>query len=319
MAAPLNATFFTLSPRPRAALVPATVAAMAILALIIGAFVAINWGFFASMFELLQTQQEPSEEEAFRMMGGVFGVLGTALLLLIPAYILLASYEAACLRWMIRGETPGFFGLTLDADTWRVYGVYWAWFVGHMVVGMALSIVMMPVMMMSMGDLMSNPDPNAMLSFQLRTQIPLMLAQNVVLIFLGVRLSPAAATSVARRRFSFFEAWTVTSGRFWPLLGAWVVLWLIFAVIYTAVFAAAYGTVLLEIAPLVWQSATSPTMEGIEDLSEIFMSPRMIWSVAAGYGGGIIAAFLYALMSFGVNARTAMAALEEGKITEDPA
>lgn len=319
MAEPLRATFFTLKSRPRAVLAPATAATMVMLGLIIAAFVAINWATFTFLWQTLETQAQPTEEDAFRIMGGAFTMIGSAILLLIPAYLLLAAYEAACLRWMIRGEAPGLFGLTFDADMWRVYGVYWAWFVGNMVLGFAISILMTPLMLMSMGDLMSNPDPDAMLRFQLTTQLPMQALQCVVMIFFGVRLSPAAATSVARRRFSFFEAWSVTSGRFWALLGAWVVLWFLFAVAYAAVFAAAYGAVLTKIAPLIWQNALNPTVEGMNALAAVFTSPQMIWSVLAGYAGAIFVAFLYALMSFGVNARAAMAALEEGKISEDPA
>jgi hypothetical protein len=48
----------------------------------------------------------------------------------------------------------------------------------------------------------------------------------VVVVWVGVRLSMALPATFDRRRFVLFDTWTLTRGRFWPLLGAYIVAWL---------------------------------------------------------------------------------------------
>jgi hypothetical protein len=106
----------------------------------------------------------------------------------------------------------------------------------------------------------------------------------------------------------------VTRGRFWALFGSWTVLWLLFAAAYAAVAAISYGSVLLRLLPEVWANMRTPTPEQEQEIAAIIFSPGTAWAVGAGYLGAGLVALGYALMSFGVNARAALAALEEGKI-----
>lgn len=315
----LNATFFTLKARSRMVLLPASLVMLAILAVIVALFLWAGWGTFASFVSMFQGG-EPSEEQVLRMVGGMFGMFGVMFLLLIPLYIALAAYEAGCLRWMIRGEAPGLFGMTFDADTWRVYGVYWCWLGVNLTVSTFASLLVMPIMFMTMGSVVANPDPDpiAMMQWQLSTQLPLVLIQYAALIFIGVRFSPAAATSVARQRFSFFAAWTVTRGRFWALFGSWVILWLIFSVIYLIVSGIVLFAFFAQIAPLAAENFQDPSPENIQGILAAMFSPRMLLSAGISYAAFGVVAVCYALMSFGVNARAALAAMDEGKIEAAP-
>lgn len=252
MAEPLKATFFTLKHRDRAVLLPATLVMIFVVALIAAAWVAINWGTLAQIFELSRDPGAQTDEtQSVRLLTGVMGIVGSAFLILFPLFIALASYEAACLRWMIRGEAPGLFGLTLDHDTWRVWGVYWCWLVAQMAVSFVTSIVMIPFMFMMVGEIAAqgpNPDPQLAWDLQVKMQA-LSLIQYIPLAFIGIRLGPAAATSIARRRFSFFEAWTVTSDRFAALLGSWALLWVLFGLVYAALFGVTYGVLVGDLVP----------------------------------------------------------------------
>ena len=119
MAEPLKATFFTLNRRDRAVLLPATLVFLVAIALIIVAFAALNWGtllHLQDIFTKTGANEQVSEEQSLNMVTGAFGLMGWALLFAFPIYLTVAAYEAACLRWMIRGETPGLFGLTIDND-----------------------------------------------------------------------------------------------------------------------------------------------------------------------------------------------------------
>jgi hypothetical protein len=317
MAEPLKATFFTLKHRDRAVLLPATLVLIVLLALIAAAWAALNWGALLRIAELLQagasqTKPQMDDAAAMNLMFGMFALMGWSIILLFPAYLVVAAYEAACLRWMIRGEAPGLFGLTLGADTWRVYGVYWCWFLAQMVVSSVASVFAMPLMFGSMGEIMRNPqDVDAMLRWQLSVQLPITLLQYLPMIFIGVRFGPAAATSIARHRFSPFDAWKVTRGRFWALLGSFALLWLIAAIVMCA----AAAPLTLRMWPFFQDMWRNPgDEEAIRAyMSAIFSRDTIVW-VCVSYGAMMIAGLWLALMSYGVNARAALAALEEGKI-----
>jgi hypothetical protein len=313
MAEPLKATFFTLNRRDRAVLLPATLVFLVIMALIICVFVAINWGTLVQVRDLFANagaNEQLGEDEAARFVFGLFGFFGLILLFLFPVYLVVAAYEAACLRWMIRGEAPGLFGLTIDNDVWRVYGVYWCWFIAQFAVSMAASILTMPLVFMMMGEMMRDPSPEAMLRWQLSVQIPISLLQYIPLIFIGVRFGPAAATSVLRNRFSFFDAWKVTEGRFWPLFGSFAVLWVIFGVITTA----ASIPLTLHMWPYFADIWPVPSEEGARAYAEQIFSVET-WKLAGvAYGVMLVAGLWLAVMQYGVNARAAIAAQEAGRI-----
>jgi hypothetical protein len=321
MAEPLKATFFTLKHRDRAVLLPATAVLVLILAVIVAAWAAINWGALTRIFEIFRTMPAQLEDaQAAALFTGMMGMLLSTFLLLFPIHIAVASYEAACLRWMIRGETPGLFGLTLDHDTWRVWAVYWCWLVTNIVISFAASMLMMPFMFMMMGDIVAqgpNPDPQLGWELQLKMQA-LSFIQYIPMAFVGIRFGPAAATSIARRRFSFFEAWTVTSDRFWSLLGSWALLWLLFGLIYAALFAVTYGVLVGDLIPQVVAQWPAFPAGAAEQLTARIFSPRGLTIIGASYAGLFVIWAAYSLLGFGVNARVALAALEEEKIKEEP-
>jgi len=159
MAEPLKATFFTLKPRDRGALAPATLVLAAIMLVLAGAFVGMNWSTLSHLGDVftMSAAESKDPQRAFAFIGGVFGLIGTVFLILIVFYLALAAYEAACLRWIIRGEAPGFFGWRFDNDMWRVYGIYWCWLVIHYAVGFATSVVAMPIMFATMPSFLMNP------------------------------------------------------------------------------------------------------------------------------------------------------------------
>jgi hypothetical protein len=316
MAEPLKATFFAWRRRERMVLLPVTLVFLALLAVIIAAFVAVNWGMFSQWGELARAGQQTSDEESVRVMGQVFAFFGSILLFLFPLYILVAAYEAACLRWMIRGEAPGVFGLTLGEDTWRVYGVYWCWFGAQMVISFAMSILMMPLMFMTMGSIMStpNPDPEMMMRWQLAVQLPMTLAQYLPLIFFGIRFGPAAATSVGVKRFAIFEAWKVTSGRFWSLFGSYALLWSILIVLGIITFSATYGWFVGDALVAMFSNWPNTDEAAVSEAFERVFTPMGMSVIGGAYALNAIFYVAYAVLSYGINARAVLAALEEGKI-----
>ena len=109
----------------------------------------------------------------------------------------MAAYEAACLRWMLRGEAPGLVGFTFDHDMWRVYGVYWCWVGVHYAVSFVSSIVTLPIVFGTMGSLMSEgkPDPAVFWRWEMTTMLPISMVQLLPLAF----LAPALVGAVMER------------------------------------------------------------------------------------------------------------------------
>jgi hypothetical protein len=244
----------------------------------------------------------------------LFTFLLGLLVWLFPFYILCAAFEAGCLRWLIHGDRGGFMGLTLGAETWRVWSVYWMWVLLNIAFSMALSIVMMVLMgVVAVG---AGGDPTATL-----TVLPVFyVVQYSLMIYFGVRFAPAAATTIARRRFAFFDAWTVTKGRFWALLGSFVLLYLIYAAFGLAMGAVWYVTVLGAAAPDLSGIGTDPArlnqvvLEFAQAYLRSLTEPRTWAILGALQVVGSIVALVFYVATFGINARAAQVALEEGKI-----
>ncbi len=318
MAEKLDATFFALKHRDRAVLLPLTAIYAVVVGLIIALFAALNWGALQNMAGLLKTMPETvSETEAMSMVTGMFGMFGWLFLLLIPFYFVTAAYEAGCLRWMIRGQAPGLFGMNFDHDTWRVYGVYWVWFLALIVVNFAASLLMLPLMFMMMGDVMAQggttPNSEGMFDLQLKLQ-SLSLLQYIPLAFIGIRFGPAAATCVARKEFSFFEAWKVTRDRFLPLLGSYALLWFLMVVAFVVSYAAFYGAMFGPLIAEVIAAWPTPPETLFERYRDTFFEPSNMMLIGVAYLFNLALLLVYTVFSYGINARAVLAAIEEGKI-----
>jgi hypothetical protein len=288
-----------------------------------GVFLYLNWQAFIDYMQWSMTMSQsagkadPTDPNAVfaGMMppASVMSLMPSYLLVMFITYFLLAAYEAACLRWMIRGEVKGLFGLALDADTLRVYFGYWLWFFLLMALYIVLWIVIGGVFIAVAMSAGSGGDPAAAMGPAALVALLLSVGLIFAMIYFGVRFAPAAATSIAKRRFAFFDAWTVTKGRFWPLLGSFVLLFLMYFV----------GIIILGIAAGVamgfslfgeMQAGAEPQTAG--EVWAMFASPRVWIPAAICYGLMIIGAFMFYIALFGVNARAAAAALEEGKIQQ---
>ncbi|MET0336122.1 MAG: hypothetical protein ABW063_00005, partial [Caulobacter sp.] len=65
--------------------------------------------------------------------------------------------------------------------------------------------------------------------------VALALATVAAVVFVGVRLSLAMPISFVRRRVELFESWSMTKGRFWPMLGAYLLAAVAACLIYIVV------------------------------------------------------------------------------------
>ncbi len=303
MAEPLRATFFALQRRERGGvLIGATLCYLLFAAALTAAFILPLFGMMGLDLQdafsgaTPETSTPPDPMKALWIVP--FGMVAA-----FAFCVLAASFEAACLRWMIRGERPGLFGMTLDADTWRVYGIYWIWLLFYAVAWIGFLILSALI-----GRLLPE------------NQIALwaVLAIYVCLVALGaVALAPAAAVTVAEKRFAFAEAAQATEDHFSSLLGS-------FAVLIGGQWVMNYG---LGAVWLAWalEGELVERFAGVSDYmsfnikySEAVASglskpgaAQIYWAITAV---SFFASFVISVLIYGVNARVALLAKQEGRI-----
>jgi hypothetical protein len=304
MAEPLRATFYTLRKHgPRnGVIMGATLTTGVLLLALIGGFMALVFSAFAPLYG------QGATADGGQVFGAVLSMIGLAFVLIFAIYLLFASYEAALLRWMIRGEAPGWFGMSLGVDTWRVYAGYWMWFVISLAVSLGVSAVITPFIVFSgfaTSPSATAPDIGAILIMQLLIN-GLYFA---VMAFIGIRFAPAAATSIARRRFSFFDAWKVTKGRFWALFGSFFILMIGYLVVLGVFFGFLFGSVFRT----GFSGVNAAPQDALGAFTSVF-TPQNLIIIGGLYLLMFLAGIVYVVFSFGVNARAVIAAVDEGKI-----
>lgn len=308
-----DATFFAFRKRDRRfALTRAAIAYLVGYLVILAAYLAVTWGslsallgwYFGTVGSIAQggTFAPPPFDALATMAPAGVGVA-------IAALILFAAFEAACLRWLVRGESGGgFLGLTLGADTWRVFGTYFAWL--GLFIAFCILIVAFYLMTGAIAGMGGAAQIVAMLLGALAP-----LGFIALLLWGAVRFAPAAAASVARGRFAFFEAPGLTKGRYWPLLGSFLILWVIYLVAATVIGQIIQIPLMGEMAPMMQDMMRGDTSRMAERLQALITSPTYL-AVTAVYtlASAILSIILYIAM-FGVNARAVLAAGEPSVAT----
>jgi hypothetical protein len=312
----LNATFFAFRKREKGGvLLMATLAYIAVATVVFGGFAWLNWGAFQDYVNWITTLGAQSEQgggpspDMIMPPSSVMALGPMWFLFQVVYYVLFAAYEAACLRWLIRGETGGLFGLSLGADTWRVYFTYWIWlflFIAYFIILFALGIGLGGAALFGA----QGGGAEALGSMGIAALLAGLL-WLIGMIYFAVRFAPAAATSIAKRRFAFFDAWIVTKDRFWPLFGSFLLLFVMYCVAYLIVSTVAGFAMVGGMMATMQDLGGEPTPE---QMLGMFASPQVWIPLAIIYGVALVGAFLWMIAMFGVNARAAQAALEEGKI-----
>lgn len=183
-----------------------------------------------AVFEIISTGM--SEPEADQMIEALIArrateiagwiVLGN-IAMLILGVVFWAVFEAAAQRRLVRDEG---FSLRLGADEFRLVLVGLIW-VGLGIAAQVLSVIFIAVSTASLVYALDNPAGGAI------AVLACMALLSGLWIWIGVRLAPASAMTVRDGRVTFFDAWNVTRGRFWTLLGSYLVLAIIVVTIAT--------------------------------------------------------------------------------------
>jgi hypothetical protein len=132
-----------------------------------------------------------------------------------------------------------------------------------------------------------------------------------LLLWGAVRLSPAAALSVARSRFSFFGAWVATRDKFWPLLGAFVIVCAAYLLASTVIGGVIRIPIDAAMTPVMRDALSGGDAASVfEQLKAAFLTPLMIAIVACYAIVARILSLVFYIAWYGVNARAVLAAAE---------
>jgi hypothetical protein len=305
----LDATFFAFKKRePRHVLTRAAVAYLAIYLLLAAVYLAATWtslsallswyfGMAGSLAQGGAFTGPPPEALAMLPAGG---------LLALACLVLFAALEAACLRWLVRGESgSGVLGLTAGADTWRVLATYLVWL--GLFIGFCIVVAVFYALCGVLADVGGAAQIVALLLGALAP-----LGFLALLIWGAVRYAPAAAMSIARGRFAFFEAPRATRGRFWELLGSFLILWVIYFVAATIVGQIIQIPLMQQMAPMMRDMMSGDVSRIGEHMQTLMTSPTYIAVMAVYSVVSAILALVFYIAMFGVNARAVLAADEAG-------
>ncbi len=153
------------------------------------------------------------------VLAGNLGRIGLGYLSMMLAYAAFwAMMESAVLRRYVREEG---FSIGWGGDEWRMLAVGLMWMLAFIVAYIAFIVAVAIVLVPLGSSIQSDPGPIILVVFGL------IFALMFVWAFVAVKLSPAGAMTIRDRSVTFFGAWGATKGRFWPMLGAFVILGLI--------------------------------------------------------------------------------------------
>lgn len=278
---------------------PATLAGVALLTFVFGLFIGLAIVPAAARAVVVMFADSESPEVVFEALIRLWSsaawiiLLGTAF-----SMITLGALNRA----LVHGRSEGWaLGLKLGMDELRVFIVsvvvqfivsaaYSAASWGGFLIAFALAASVGVVGMAGDPGAMSGAEPSAGVAVAIAflAVFAAYVAGAVLAIWIGVRLSFAAAASVGEGRFVIFESWGMTKGRFWTLFLAYVLLfviaWAVELVVFAVVFAAFWGSGVLESAFLSSDPgiAKSLSKADVSGMTALALAPAVVVLSAVG-------------------------------------
>ena len=197
-----------------------TAYAIGIVIIAVVGFLALRplWEGYMQVFVLIS--QGASESQIERQLGesilANMGRLGLGYLAMLLVYAAFWSMmECAVLRRYVREEG---FRIGWGADEWRMLAVGLIWMVAFIVAYIAM--ILATVILVTPIGMMAQDNPALIGLWTVLVILGLALAWA----YFAVKFSPAGAMTIRDEKVVYFDAWGASKGRFWPMLGAFVIL-----------------------------------------------------------------------------------------------
>lgn len=198
--------------RPGTVLVGWTLAYLLFFLAVFAAMFAVLGPAFMQRLQEVSASQTNDPDEAWRLIQPMLG----ALAIVFPAALVGgAIMYAAVFRAVLRPEDSALAYLRLGADELRIIVVNLL--MTFLIGAAATVIVLIASIVGAIGGVAGGGEGAGAL-----IGVLLAIIGAVVMIWVAVRLSLALPMTFAEKRIRIFESWTLTKGRFWSLLGMYL-------------------------------------------------------------------------------------------------
>ena len=234
-------------------------------------------GIFALFVPFMQFMMANGGRQAAPDPAMFMQLIGQMYLFYFLLMLVLVVLLTAGLRAALRPEESSFASLRLGMDELRMVGLTLLFAIAAFILMIVLMMLTFVVVGATAG--MASLAPRAGGQFS-GGMLLMMLVIYAVPIYFGVRLSPAFALTVMRRKIIIGEAWTLSRGHFWVMFAGYLVLNLIVLAVYLAL-------VYIVVLPLLAMTVGA--------------NPAAAMALMQGHvGGGIAAAVLLFCLVFAI-------------------
>ncbi|MEZ5946865.1 MAG: hypothetical protein R3C13_08910 [Hyphomonas sp.] len=219
---------------------------------------------------------QPTPDDPMQVIGSLFGVLSP----LIPwaiagtliSWAVWAMFETASQRRYIRDEK---FTLSFGGDELRMMGTGVFWFLMQAIIffiPLAAGLSTLGLI----GQLADGTMTENEVGQRALQTMGLVFASMLVLVplyvFLATRYSPSFGLTLKDRKVAFFDGWIASRGRFWPILGAFVIVSVVAGIVDSIV------SMIAQAAMMPAMLSTSFITDEIPDLDEFF-TPAVFFAI----------------------------------------
>lgn len=179
------------------------------------------------------------EDDPGAVMGAIFGTMTPfipyAIIGTLVAWVIFAMFQAASMRRYIWDER---FSLRFGGDEVRmmIVSLMW-WLMGAIIFIIPIGVILSGIFTLMGQDLnnLSNRDVERQLISTMLGGMGLMFLFFPLYVFFATRLSPCFGLTIKAREVRFFDAWNVSRKRFWPILGAFIILAVVIGIIASVI------------------------------------------------------------------------------------
>jgi hypothetical protein len=217
----------------------------------------------------------PAHEDPAAVLQLFQQVAPTYLVVIIGSLILNAVVYAAMNRAVLRPGEARFGYLRLAADELRQLGLF------AIFVGLGLTVYLLMSIVVVVVTLVIGLVPDEATALVLGTAVLL-----PAFIFLAVRLSLASPMTFDTRRIDLVGAWRLTKGRFWPLLGTYIIAFALSMVVALLTLAIALAAVAVAGGGM---GALGATLQAdLSSVAVVVTPPRLAYLAVSAVGQALI-------------------------------
>ena len=211
------------------------------------------------------------------MVPRMMAVMGRVYAIMIPVLLIfVAVSNAAVYRAVLRPGETGFGRLRLGGDELRLLGLYVL--LCLLFFGVYLATIIVAVIVAAIAGMAFHSQSVLAFGAAIAGAVLLVLG---VLVWMGVRLSLAGPMTFATGRLSLFKSWPLTKGRFWSLLGCYLLAFVIILVLYVVVMCLYLGSTLVAEGGSMTQATASILKPDMSSIQAYLTPARIAYIVLA--------------------------------------